>query len=140
VHVDGCAEALVLAAIAPPPLRSDIPAPNGGALDVINIVDDGAPDQASWLAAAGSGLWVWALISALLGLTAYPVMALHIARRRAADRGDLAAHARLYGALTMLAKIPELRGAIRYARARARGERGAIIEYKAPADGTKDAS
>jgi hypothetical protein len=53
-------------------------------------------------------------------------MALHIARRRAADRGDLAAHARLYGALTMLAKIPELRGA--------------IIEYKAPAAGAKDAS
>ena len=51
VHVDGCAEALVLAAIAPPPPRSDIPAPKGGALDVINIVDDGAPDQASWLAA-----------------------------------------------------------------------------------------
>jgi GT2 family glycosyltransferase len=92
------------------------------------------------LGAAGSGLWIWALAAALLGLAAYPAMALRIARRRAADRGDPAADARLYGALTMLAKIPELRGAIRYARARARGERGAIIEYKAPADGTKDAS
>jgi nucleoside-diphosphate-sugar epimerase len=51
VHVDGCAEALVLAAIAPPPLRSDIPTPNGGALDLINIVDDSAPDQARWMAA-----------------------------------------------------------------------------------------
>jgi len=51
VHVDGCAEALVLAAIAPPPPRSDIPTPNGGALDLINIVDDSAPDQARWLAA-----------------------------------------------------------------------------------------
>jgi nucleoside-diphosphate-sugar epimerase len=51
VHVDGCARALVLAAIAPPPPRSDIPTPNGGAFDFINIVDDGTPDQARWLAA-----------------------------------------------------------------------------------------
>jgi nucleoside-diphosphate-sugar epimerase len=58
VHVDGCAEALVLAAIAPPPPRSDIPTPNGGALDVINIVDDGAPDQASWMAAIAPRLGI----------------------------------------------------------------------------------
>jgi hypothetical protein len=32
----------------------------------------------------------------------------------------------------MLAKPFELRGALRYALARARGERGRIIEYKAP--------
>jgi nucleoside-diphosphate-sugar epimerase len=52
VHVDGCARALVLAAIAPPAPRSDIPILQGpGAFDAINIVDDGAPDQARWLAA-----------------------------------------------------------------------------------------
>jgi nucleoside-diphosphate-sugar epimerase len=59
VQVDSCAEALALAAIAPPPPRSDVPIlQGGGALDFINIVDDGAPDQARWLAAIAPRLGI----------------------------------------------------------------------------------
>lgn len=80
------------------------------------------------------GLGPWGLAAALLALLAYPAMALRIARHRRAAFGDPPAHARLYGALTMLGKPAEAMGALRFARAHARGERGRIIEYKgAPA-------
>ena len=42
-------------------------------------------------------------------------------------------HALLYGAMVTLGKPFEALGALRYRRAKARGERGRIIEYKGPA-------
>ncbi|MFT7392289.1 MAG: GT2 family glycosyltransferase [Paracoccaceae bacterium] len=73
-----------------------------------------------------------ALTLAALGALVWPLMALRIARRRARDFGDPMAHGLLYGALVMLGKPAEAVGARRYARARARGDRGRIIEYKGP--------
>ncbi|MFT6772401.1 MAG: hypothetical protein ACJA1L_000105 [Paracoccaceae bacterium] len=68
----------------------------------------------------------------MVGAASWPLMMARIARGRARGRGDAPDRAALYGRLTMLAKPFELRGALRYLIARARGERGRIIEYKAP--------
>jgi len=73
-----------------------------------------------------------ALAFGLLGLAAYPLNALRVARARARAFGDPMPHAVLYGALVLLGKPFEFVGLLRYYRARARGERGRIIEYKGP--------
>jgi GT2 family glycosyltransferase len=72
------------------------------------------------------------LLTAVVPLSAWPAMALRIALRRRASHGDPWRHALLYGATTMLGKIPELIGVLRHAAHRRRGGRAALIEYKAP--------
>ncbi|MGG7566227.1 glycosyltransferase family 2 protein [Rhodovulum sp. DZ06] len=75
-------------------------------------------------------VWPPFWIAALLGLLAYPAMALKVARWRRGAHGDPWPHALLYGALVMLGKPWEALGALRYHRGKARGERARIIEYK----------
>ena len=82
------------------------------------------------LGAAGSGLWAWAAAAGLLGLAAYPAMALRVAVRRRRGFGDPWGHALLYGAAVMAGKPFEMAGLMRYRVARARGGGGRIIEYK----------
>ncbi len=57
-------------------------------------------------------------------------MALRVARGRRRARGDAPADARLYGALTMLGKIPQLLGMLDYRATKRRGGTARIIEYK----------
>lgn len=65
-----------------------------------------------------------------LGLLAFGAMALRIAANRHRHRGDRWAHAVLYGVFTMLGKVPQALGALRYLRHRLRGGAARIIEYK----------
>lgn len=84
-------------------------------------------------AAAWSGAPVAAAaIAAGLPLTAWSAMALRIARHRIATTGDPRSHALLYGVMTMLGKVPELIGVLRYGLHRMRGSRARLIEYKHP--------
>ncbi|MEM8752437.1 MAG: glycosyltransferase [Pseudomonadota bacterium] len=71
-------------------------------------------------------------VLALLGVLAYVAMAVRVARWRERAFGDPPDHARLYGALTMLGKIPQFLGALDYRRHRRAGKEGRIIEYKGP--------
>lgn len=96
-----------------------------------------APAAIAALLALSAGLWIagsawgWAAAAAAtLGLAAYAAMARRVAGYRMRTFGDPAPHARLYGALVMLGKPFQALGAWRFVRARARGERGRIIEYK----------
>ena len=85
------------------------------------------------LGTALGGLRGWALLAALAGLAglaAYPLMALRVAARRRAARGDPWPHALLYGAAVMAGKPFEMAGLMRYRTAARRGARGRIIEYK----------
>jgi hypothetical protein len=73
---------------------------------------------------------------ALGGLGLFALSGFRAARWRRGAFGDPWPHALLYGGLVMLGKPFEARGALRFRRARARGERGSIIEYKrAASDG-----
>jgi GT2 family glycosyltransferase len=74
------------------------------------------------------------ILAALIALAAVAV-ALRAARWRRRDRGDLWSDALLYGVMVMLGKPFEALGALRYRLARARGERGRIIEYKGAGGG-----
>lgn len=76
-----------------------------------------APGAALWLLAAGVGV--------------YGAMAVRIARRRMAAFGDPPRHAAAYAVFTMLGKIPQAIGALRYVahRLRRRGP-ARLIEYK----------
>ncbi|MEM6441762.1 MAG: glycosyltransferase [Pseudomonadota bacterium] len=82
------------------------------------------------LGAAGSALWPIPALLAVLGLAAYPAMAWRIARYREAAHDDPPKHARLYGALTMLAKFPQILGVLAYRAAKREGRAARIIEYK----------
>lgn len=85
---------------------------------------------AAALGLAGSAAWLLPAALALLGLAAYPAMAWRIARARRRSHGDAPEHARLYGALTMLAKFPQLLGALECRAALRQGRQAKIIEYK----------
>jgi hypothetical protein len=74
-----------------------------------------------------------AFVPATLLALAYPAMILRIARRRCRDFGDDRRTALLYGAFTMLGKVAELQGIMRFVATRLSGRRQAIIEYKGPA-------
>ncbi|MEM6742409.1 MAG: glycosyltransferase [Pseudomonadota bacterium] len=82
------------------------------------------------LVAIGSALWPVPALLAVLGLAAYPAMAWRIARYRRAAHGDPPEHARLYGAMTMLAKFPQFLGVLSYRKAKREGRAAQIIEYK----------
>ncbi|WP_339947426.1 glycosyltransferase family 2 protein [uncultured Albimonas sp.] len=83
---------------------------------------------AALLAALDAGLAGGVLALGTLGLAG--LVALRAARWRRRAFGDPWRDALLYGGLVMAGKPFEALGALRYRLARARGERGRIIEYK----------
>ncbi|SFI48592.1 glycosyltransferase family 2 protein [Albimonas pacifica] len=85
------------------------------------------------LAALGAGALAALLALGALGLAGLVVLR---AARWRRGFGDPWPHALLYGGLAMAGKPFEALGAWRYRRAKARGERGRIIEYKGPARST----
>lgn len=85
------------------------------------------------LAALVPALRAPGLIFAALIVLAAGAVALRAARWRRRAFGDPWRHALLYGAMVMLGKPFEALGALRFHRARARGERGRIMEYKGAA-------
>ena len=82
------------------------------------------------LAAANSGFWSFSAALVLPSLAAYPTMAWRIARHRRRMYADPPNCARLYGAMTMLAKFPQFLGVLSYRTAKREGRTVRIIEYK----------
>jgi GT2 family glycosyltransferase len=77
---------------------------------------------------------------ALGGLGFVALAGFRAARWRRVVFGDPWPHGLLYGGLVMLGKPFEMLGGLRFRRARARGDRGSIIEYKrAASDGAPSA-
>ena len=85
------------------------------------------------LGLAALGVGPAAALPALAALGLAGLVALRAARWRRRSFADPWPHALLYGAMVTLGKPFEALGALRYRRAKARGERGRIIEYKGPA-------
>ena len=81
-------------------------------------------------ALAGWGAWPVFAAFALIGILAYPAMALRVARWRVRARGDAWRDAIPYGMLIMAGKPWEMAGLLRYRRARTAGRRGQLIEYR----------
>lgn len=94
------------------------------------VVWGGLIPAASMLTAVmGGGTVAWPVAAAACG--AYGAMALRIARFRQQRFGDSLRDGLVYGLFTMLGKLPQLLGVLRYRRSRQRDEPARIIEYKA---------
>ena len=77
--------------------------------------------------------WAWGLaVPGVLGLGWRQTR--RVARSRAQAFDDPPGHARLYGRMVMLGKIPEAMGVLDYWWHRLRGQPGRIIEYKTAGD------
>ncbi len=72
-----------------------------------------------------------AALAAYGGVLLYPLMSVRIAIKRIGDHGDRVPDALIYGALTMLGKIPEFAGALKYYRSKKSDAPAELIEYKA---------
>ncbi|MEL6336813.1 MAG: glycosyltransferase family 2 protein, partial [Pseudomonadota bacterium] len=85
---------------------------------------------AAVLAAGGSALSLVPAAMGAGGLGLMVLQGLRIARDRVRRFGDAGRHAALYGLFTMLGKLPQMQGVIRYGRHARRGGRARLIEYR----------
>ncbi|MEM6422050.1 MAG: glycosyltransferase family 2 protein, partial [Pseudomonadota bacterium] len=79
------------------------------------------------MAGAAAGLLAAVVVG---GLAMIAIQTKRITRGRQRDRGDTAADARLYAVFTMLGKLAQVQGVLRYALTAARGGRARLIEYR----------
>jgi GT2 family glycosyltransferase len=103
----------------------------------------GAPPERHFVRQSWS-IWFWAFLwplmiattclptrgLSLIGLAAYPALALRTAWNRRRAVGDPVRHCLIYGLACVAAKWPQLSGQMIYWTNRWRGRRGRIIEYR----------